>query len=106
MIIKRADGSYAKLLKMKDPWKITDNSNAKKPGDWTGKYNLKDKFWTPSRRAGAGVDKLEEGEFFMSVEDFKDSFKFYTITHYHEGWQNSYIEKKNAVNKKAYRFNF
>lgn len=73
---------------MKDPWKITDNNTngAKKPGDWTGKYNLKDKFWTASRKSGAGFDKLEDGEFFISVEDFKDSFKFYTVTHYHEGW--------------------
>jgi hypothetical protein len=36
---------------MKDPWKITDNTiGAKKPGDWSGKYNLKDKFWTPIRK--------------------------------------------------------
>lgn len=42
----------------------------------------------------------------MPVEDFKDAFKHYTITYLHDDYHNSFIEKRNAVNRKNYRFNF
>lgn len=42
----------------------------------------------------------------ISVDDFKDAFKHYTVTYLHEDWSNSFIEKRQAVNKKNYRFNF
>jgi hypothetical protein len=73
---------------MKDPWKAKNNYSNKnqKAGDWTGKYSLHDPFWTKARKEGAGVNKLNPGEFFMSVEDFKESFKFYTVTYLHDNW--------------------
>ena len=33
-------------------------------------------------------------------------FKGYTVTYLHDEWHNSFIEKRNAVNRKNYRFNF
>ena len=42
----------------------------------------------------------------MSVDDFKDAFKHYTVTYLHDGWHNSFIEKRQAINRKNYRFNF
>lgn len=42
----------------------------------------------------------------MDIEDFKDTFKGYTVTYLHDEWHNSFIEKRNAVNRKNYRFNF
>ena len=42
----------------------------------------------------------------MEIEDFKDTFKGYTVTYLREEWHNSFIEKRNAVNRKNYRFNF
>ena len=42
----------------------------------------------------------------MAIEDFKDSFKHYTVAYVHDEWHNSFIEKRNAVNRKNYRFNF
>lgn len=42
----------------------------------------------------------------MAIEDFKDSFKHYTVAYVHDDWHNSFIEKRNAVNRKNYRFNF
>jgi len=42
----------------------------------------------------------------LSVEDFKDTFKHYTVIYLEKGFKNSYVEKRNAVNKKNYRFNF
>ena len=76
---------------MRDPWKSTSTNSAShtqnsKAGEWTGRYSLKDPFWTKSRREGAGADKLNPGEFFIAVDDFKESFKFYTITHLHDNW--------------------
>lgn len=42
----------------------------------------------------------------MSVDDFKEAFKHYTVTYLHDDWNNSFIEKRQAVNRKNYRFNF
>jgi len=42
----------------------------------------------------------------MSVDDFRDGFKYYTITYMHDTWNNSFIEKRSSVNKRLYKFNF
>lgn len=42
----------------------------------------------------------------MTVDDFRDGFKYYTVTYMHDGWNNSFIEKRSSVNKRLYKFNF
>lgn len=42
----------------------------------------------------------------MTIDDFKEAFKHYTVTYLHDDWKNSFIEKRQAVNRKNYRFNF
>lgn len=42
----------------------------------------------------------------MGVDDFKDAFKYYTIVNVHKDWTHSFVEKRQALNKKNYRFNF
>lgn len=42
----------------------------------------------------------------MTVEDFKQGFKYYTITYLHVGWKTSFIEKRSSVNRRLYKFNF
>lgn len=42
----------------------------------------------------------------MTVEDFREGFKYYTITYMHDTWKNSFIEKRSSVNKRLYKFNF
>ena len=42
----------------------------------------------------------------MSVDDFKDAFKHYTVTYIHDNYHNSFVEKRQALSKKNYRFNF
>jgi len=54
----------------------------------------------------AKFDSLDKSEFYISVEDFKESFKYYTVTYLHKGWKNSFVEKRQAINKKSYKFNF
>jgi hypothetical protein len=100
--MKKSNGKEIKLLKLKNPFKHSETSTIKE--NWNGKYSDKDPFWTHDNRAKAG--HLEEDEFYMTVEDFKDAFKSYTITYLKDGWENSFVEKRNAVNKKLYRFNF
>lgn len=93
---------------MKNPFKRNENTaSGKAPtSDWSGKFNLNDKFWNKANREAAGYDKLDEGEFFISIEDFRESIKYYTVSYLKTIWKNSFIEKRNAVNKKSYRFNF
>ena len=42
----------------------------------------------------------------MTVADFKQGFKYYTITYMHVGWKTSFIEKRSSVNRRLYKFNF
>jgi hypothetical protein len=42
----------------------------------------------------------------MGVDDFRDAFKYYTIVNVHKEWTHSFVEKRQALNKKNYRFNF
>jgi hypothetical protein len=42
----------------------------------------------------------------MTIEDFMQGFKYYTITYLHDGWKNSFIEKRSVVNRRLYKFNF
>ena len=93
------DGS-TKLIKMKSPWKKTENSK-----EWSGKYSKSDKNLTASVKKAIGFDKLGNGEFYMTLDDFRQAFNYYTVV-YLKKMENSFIEKKGAVNKKNYRFNF
>ena len=54
----------------------------------------------------AKLDSLEKGEFFMTIDDFRSGFKYYTITYMHKDWHSSYIEKRDSVNRRLYKFNF
>jgi len=42
----------------------------------------------------------------MTVEDFKDSFKYFTVIFLHPGWEHSFIEKRSSVSRRLYKFNF
>lgn len=43
----------------------------------------------------------------MTVEAFKYAFKSFMVGHHRQGWKPaSFVEKRNAVSKKVYRFNF
>ena len=42
----------------------------------------------------------------MDIEDFKDSFKYYTIAYLRQGWKTSFLEKRASVNQRLYKFNF
>ena len=105
---RSSGGKVIRLLKIKNPFKRGDNNLTGKlaNSDWSGRFGLNDKFWNVANKAAADFDKLDENEFFMSVEDFRESFKQYTVTYLHSEWKKSFIEKRNALNKKSYRFNF
>lgn len=92
-----------RLLKLRYPWK---RSAEQSPFEYTGKYNLKDKLWTAQLKEKVGFAKLAKDEFFMPVEAFKYAFKSYTICYLKRTWRNTFVEKRNAVNKRVYRFNF
>jgi hypothetical protein len=91
---------------VKNPWKRCADGCKDGQKEYTGRYNNKDRAWTEALKQQAGFEKLRAGEFFMLVEDFKQAFKRYTITRLKRDWKNSFVEKRNALNKKTYRFNF
>lgn len=76
-------------------------------GAWTGQFSSLDNVsWTPELKKLTRYDALKTGEFFMTAEDFKDSFKYYTITYMHVGYKHSFIEKRQAISQRVYKFNF
>lgn len=42
----------------------------------------------------------------MTVDAFKFAFNSFTVGYYNKEWKNSFVEKRNAINKHVYRFNF
>lgn len=106
---KDSSGEDVKLVKMKNPYKLIGDPSmtGSSHGIWTGQFSAQDTTsWTPELRKQAQYDYLKTGEFFMTAEDFKDSFKYYTIAYLHVGYKNSFIEKRQAVNQRVYKFNF
>jgi hypothetical protein len=92
---------------VKNPWRTIGDPTFKDSshGDWTGKFGNDDNVsWTTDLLSRKG--KLEKGEFYMPIEDFKAGFKYYTITYMHDEWKNSFIEKRSSVSKRVYKFNF
>ena len=59
------------MILVKNVFRSVGDSNSSH-GDFTGrqKYN---------RHASAG-------EFYMTVDDFKQGFKYYTVTYFHDDW--------------------
>jgi hypothetical protein len=98
---KRSDGSETHILKMRNPFKIPDGQQP-----WTGKYSANDFHFSPELKKHVDFDNLQPGEFFMTIDDFKQGFKYYTITYMHRLWKNSFIEKRSAVSNRLYKFNF
>jgi hypothetical protein len=42
----------------------------------------------------------------MSIDDFRSGFKYFTITYMHRDYQSSFLEKRDAVSRRLYKFNF
>lgn len=104
-----SSGEEVKLIKVKNPYKLIGDPSLQgsSHGIWTGQFSAFDTAsWTPDLKWLTRFDSLKTGEFFMTVEDFKDSFKYYTITYLHQGYKNSFIEKRQAINQRVYKFNF
>ena len=107
--VRTPEGQKIRLLKIKNPWRPIGDPSSKDSshGEWTGPYSNSDKkSWNPQLKKLAKFDKLKSGEFYMTYEDFKDSFKYYTITYLHKNFKTSFIEKRSSINQRLYKFNF
>lgn len=74
--LQATDGNAqtVRLIKVRNPWKSIGDPTFKESshGDWTGKYSRDDTTsWTEHLKALAKFNELKQGEFFMTVEDFK-----------------------------------
>lgn len=90
------------LLVSGSPLAETNSNNA----DWTGDYSIGSSFWTEANKQLVAYQSLQPGEFFLTVDDFKQGFKYYTVTYIEDGWKNNFIEKRSSVNRRLYKFNF
>jgi hypothetical protein len=106
--VQDADSKKIKLVKVRNPWKQIGDTSFKgsSHGDWTGRFSKDDSSWTDDLKSKAKFGELKQGEFFMTIEDFKQGFKYYTITYLKDQWKTSFIEKRSSVNRRLYKFNF
>lgn len=81
---------------MLNPWKKPMDSGPQNSQkfEWSGRYSKYDKQFSDFDKDNAGFLKLKAGEFLMSIDDFRDAFKHYTVTYLHDDWNNSFIEKR------------
>lgn len=99
--LRRGDGSMIRLLKLRYPWKTGETEF-----QYKGKFGPQDKSWTDEVKKTVGYDRLDKSEFFMTVEAFKYAFKNFMVGYHYPEWRPTFVEKRNAVAKKVYRFNF
>lgn len=100
-IIPLGGGNYAidqknnpksiKLLQLRNPWG---------QNEWMGEWSDRDKKWTnPQLRKILNHESLNnDGDFFISFEDFKRFFDDFQICYYHDGYDYSAIKLKNNSN--------
>jgi len=105
--IKGQDGQEIRLVKVRNPWKQIGDPLIKgsSHGDWVGKYSC-NKTSTPEIVSQLNLKSLSKGEFYMSIDDFRSGFKYFTITYMHKDYQSSFLEKRDAVSRRLYKFNF
>lgn len=89
------------LVKMREVFRASENPS------WKGKYSFADnKNWNEQLMKQVGFQSLHDGEFFLTLDDFKQGFKYYTVAYVKENFENSFIEKRSSVNRRLYKFNF
>ncbi len=76
-----------RLLKMRNPWGR---------GEWKGDFCDSSTLWTQSLKTIVGWEEADDGVFFMTLKDFKNHFRTYTVHHYQDSWQYSYLEQKSG----------
>jgi calpain-15 len=55
-------GKPVSLVKLRNPWG---------QGEWTGDWSDKSKKWTPELKAQLNVKDINDGMFFMNINDYK-----------------------------------
>ena len=89
--LKNPNGTFTKLLKMKNNWGTNE---------WLGDWSDGSKKWTEDYKKQVNLEDKEDGIFWMSYEDF---LQFYTSTHIcqiHDDY--TFISKKYPVGDDAY----
>ena len=61
-----SDGEIVRLVKLRNPWGYED---------WTGDWSKHSDLWTREVREQLDCDLDEDGEFYMSFEDFVTEYK-------------------------------
>ena len=85
--IKGQDGQEIRLVKVRNPWKQIGDPLIKgsSHGDWVGKYSC-NKTASADTEFLSKLKTLSKGEFYMSVDDFRSGFKYFTITYMHRDY--------------------
>jgi len=72
-IISAYEYENVRLLKLRNPWGSYE---------WTGDFSDKSEKWTKKLREHVGVKNIDDGVFFMKIEDFKKYFPHMFICKY------------------------
>lgn len=69
-----------RLVRVRNPW-----SSEK----WAGAWSRHSELWTEALKAEVGETLSNDGEFFMTIEDYNDQFAYTTFNHDTTGWFNA-----------------
>ena len=73
-------GSY-RVFKLRNPWGRFE---------WNGAFSDNSELWTEEFKKQVGFTKADDGVFFMTVEDFKKCFEFFSYAYYHDDYHRNY----------------
>ena len=77
------DGGKVRLLQLRNPWGRFE---------WSGDWSDKSRLWTEELKKECGLEVVEDGIFFISLEDYLKYYGHTTICKYHDKYVRSDIE--------------
>ncbi len=94
--VNASDGRQYKIVQVRNPW---GNEI-----EWTGRFNDKDRLWTPQLKEQLNQQDREDGTFWMTFEDFCREFDNIGICKVHPNFVYNAIQKKVIIDNKTKTF--
>jgi len=95
--IKSGSTVVERLVMMRNPWKSET---------YNGPWKDSDSKWTTSYKSQVPYKYGNDGRFFIPLSNFKQAFKYFTVTYYKDDYSVSYYEQKNFRLSTTYNYEF
>lgn len=76
-----------RLIQLRNPWG---------KGEWKGKWHDGDHRWSRQLQRDLGLEKKEDGIFFMGYDDFCQYYSDFQVCYFHDGYKYSALKVENV----------